>query len=754
MAVLAITVRFHHGRYHGVPDWPPSPARLFQALVAGAAQGGEIAGNDAGALQWLEALEAPDIAAPIARRGSQRTSYVPNNDLDAKDGDPANVEQIRVGKQERPLLFDASIPLVYAWRIGDADRDTAVAVCRIAARLYQLGRGIDMAWASGEVLEDADAQARFEAHPDRRYAPGTGRGGETLACPQRGTLDSLRLRFEHQRRRFDTITAAAPTKRDPGRRKTVGRSFTTAPKARFREVVYASRPHRFLFEIRSEDARTFAPQPVTAAMALVEHLRDLAAARLHGEADHIARRGAASPWRADIDRIVIGRGATDRDKARRIRILPLPSIGHEHAEQSIRRIVIERPPDCPIPPDMLRWAFDGLPLQADAGTGEVAEASPLLIAGSDNKMAELHYGIGIDAVPRRHRVWETVTPAALPPKRRRIPPESVADEAKNGTERAREEAAAQQAVRHALRHAGIAAPVRTIAVRKEPPQRRGSRVEEFAAAPRFDKHALWHASIEFEHAVEGPVVIGDGRYLGLGLMAPMSGREPDVFVFDIGLGPALRPADRSLFLTAVRRALMAQDRDVGGDGNVSRLFSGHESDGRPSSDGAHGHVFLALSTENKALPRLYIVAPWRVDLRADRDLGDERRFSRVVSCLRTVRAGPLGVLELTPAIDAHVVDPMLQAHRQWVSMTPYQPTRHPKDKTSIEFELADDVRRECTRRGLPLPDVAVTNVERGPREGLRASIWLGFARAVRGPLLLGRDSHRSGGLFRPAGRSD
>jgi CRISPR-associated protein Csb2 len=37
---LVITIHLHDGRYHGMGEWRPSPARLFQALVAGAAQGG------------------------------------------------------------------------------------------------------------------------------------------------------------------------------------------------------------------------------------------------------------------------------------------------------------------------------------------------------------------------------------------------------------------------------------------------------------------------------------------------------------------------------------------------------------------------------------------------------------------------------------------------------------------------------------------------------------------------------------------
>ena len=48
MTHLVLTVRFLDDRYHGLldrggpPEWPPSPFRLFQALVAGVARRGEL----------------------------------------------------------------------------------------------------------------------------------------------------------------------------------------------------------------------------------------------------------------------------------------------------------------------------------------------------------------------------------------------------------------------------------------------------------------------------------------------------------------------------------------------------------------------------------------------------------------------------------------------------------------------------------------------------------------------------------------
>ena len=152
MSCLLISVRFHEGRYHGGGEWPPSPARLFQALVAGAARGESLSGYAVEAFEWLEGLDAPAIAAPAAYASRSFKNFVPNNDLDAVGGDPARIGEIRTAKIIRPRYFDAGAPLLYAWRFApgaQTDRH-AQAISEIADALYQLGRGVDMAWAQGE----------------------------------------------------------------------------------------------------------------------------------------------------------------------------------------------------------------------------------------------------------------------------------------------------------------------------------------------------------------------------------------------------------------------------------------------------------------------------------------------------------------------------------------------------------------------------------------------------------------------------
>ena len=102
MPRLLISVRFHDGRYHGRLDWPPSPARLFQALVAGAAQGQMLTEEDRRALLWFETLDPPEIAAPPMRAGQGFRNYVPNNDLDAVGGDPQRISEIRARQVHPP----------------------------------------------------------------------------------------------------------------------------------------------------------------------------------------------------------------------------------------------------------------------------------------------------------------------------------------------------------------------------------------------------------------------------------------------------------------------------------------------------------------------------------------------------------------------------------------------------------------------------------------------------------------------------
>lgn len=499
--VLLITVRFHDGRYHGAGDWPPSPARLFQALVAGIGQDGPLDDDASKPLEWLETLAPPAIAAPLVTFGlTVPMHFVPNNDLDAHGGKASKLGKTRTAfKVWKPKLFDQEAKFLYAWQFDEMDASLAHAkhICDYAERVYQLGRGVDQAWAFAEVIEPREFEDRILVYPGVVYRPTGGQQGIELPRPQRGSLSALKDRHKMKSQRFKAQRQG----------KSVKLQFSKSPEPKFTDAVYGSPPSRRIFELRSRTSQaSLVAWPLPRVGALVLAFRDSAVARLK----------AALPEREpEIEKCLVGRkpdGRDDAPKAARVRILALPSIGHDHADHAIRRILVEVPGACLLRSEDVFWAFSGLDHVDPDG-----EPHFVLTPGGDESMLRWYGLTGATCVH-----WRTITPAALPEiaKRRRIEPTRRVAEAKRGAERASEQQRAASEVMQALRHAGLPTDVDAIRVRREPFDANGQRVEMFAPGTRLQKERLWHVELTFREPILGPLVIGDGRYFGLGLMAP------------------------------------------------------------------------------------------------------------------------------------------------------------------------------------------------------------------------------------------
>ena len=574
-----------------------------------------------------------------------------------------------------------------------------------------------MAWASAQVLDRDEAQATLAAHPGVLRTP---EGAGRIDAPQRGTLASLLDRHRRARLRLSAEGSGRARRQ----------LFSQPPKPSFRHVGYNTPLHRLHFELRGEAG--FSPRPLSSAAVLVTGLRDAAARKLK----------LALPDQSGLfERLIIGRNAGPRDLAQRVRIIPIPSIGHAQTDPSIRRIMIEIPTECPIRADDLRWAFAGLQTR-DPETGAIW--SGRIVSTDDSRMA--------DRFVRTARVFRSMTAVALPnAPRRRLGTDGPSQ--KPASERLREETRAAGAVVRALRHTGVPTRPIRIRVQREPFQRRGARAEHFAVGSRFSKHALWHVELCFSEALAGPLLIGDGRFCGLGLMAPVT-EYPDVVVFNLTTPCRIELDDRPLLVHSLRRALMAIARnDVG---RVDRLFSGHEPDGGADRAGHHAHVFLAADggtdSDEGIIARLIVGAPWAVDRTVKPRRDDRAKFDEVVHELKDLRAGRLGrFLDLIPET-IEDGDPLMGPSRTWISATPYAATRNLRKRDVLSAMVEADMVAECHRRGLPAPlTVAILDAAAGPRGGRpKARLRVDFATAVRGPLLLGRDSHVGGGLFHAA----
>ena len=721
---LLVAVRFHEGRYHGAGGWPPAPARLFQALMAGAARGAKVPDVTRDALDWLEGLPPPAIAAPRGQPGQGYTGFVPNNDLDAAlTGKNASdmidaVASIRAGKTVRPILFDAAAPVLYCWTF-DGDVERATALCDATACLYQLGRGIDMAWADAAVLDEDKAQQRLSDHSGIIYRPAPGGGaGRDLLCPRPGTGHSLAVRFDGMRNRF----SGGGSNRKPVH------VFTQPPKPLLTSVAYDAPPTRLVYSLRRGDARGgFAERSLSEAARLVAEVRDKAAERLCQAAPQLSEV---------VARYLIGRGAGDADKAARVRIVPLPSIGHPHADMAIRRLAVEVPQSCPLRTDDLAWAFSQVAWH-DETDGVVL--SELQHTDDDDAMATRY--------ERNGRCWRSVTPLALTAAgRRRIDPLRTRGESKGAAERASEEARAAHAVRQALRHVSVSVSPTDVRVQREPFDGHGARAEAFAGGTRFPKRTLWHVALTFSTPVAGPLLLGDGRYLGLGLMRPVAPPQ-GVLAFAIKAG-LTDNADPALVARAARRAMLARVQAALPRGRrVPPYVSGHEADGSPARSGTHRHIAVVPDLPRR---RLLFVAPselqrsgvnWR-DVRAEHEA-----VERALEGMTVLRAGRAGRLVLAPATLDAEIDPVLAPAKVWESVNDYRATRH-RRRLGDDEALTADVVAELIRIGWPVPvAIEVLTAQRGARGGLSGRLRLTFAAVQKGPLTIGRTVHKGGGIF-------
>lgn len=472
--VLLIEAHLLDDRYHGAGDWPPSPFRLFQALVASAYGGRWAAQNHPQsdrALAWLEKLPPPVVGVPLAHAGRPTKYYVPNNDLDAVGGQMDRIGEIRSLKIMAEQIFPSGSSLLYAWRFQDGEEHLARVVIELAHRIHHFGRGVDAAFADARiVLRVADAEQLISHLEGAVYRP---TGGDlahlNLRCPGPGSLSSLKERHQRHVSRF------------------VGPALRQAEPPRYRLCPYNRPPADLLFELRSTDASKLSAVRLQDSCLVALRIREQVVNRLK----------QAFPNRVpEIERVVRGRGAGDADRTRRVLFIPIPSIGFVYADRDIRRVLVRVGPDCPFNVEEVSWAAAGIDL-----------GGKIMTPTEDNGMLR-HYGFDNVTGAR----WRTVTAALLaaPRPRRRA----------SGITREEWERRVLEIAQKALTHAALPTDNVSISVRREPFDRNGVLANAFVRPPYLRGRLPFHVEAIFPRPLRGPLVIGDGRFLGLGLMAP------------------------------------------------------------------------------------------------------------------------------------------------------------------------------------------------------------------------------------------
>lgn len=460
-------------------EWPPHPARLFCALVAAARTEAE---RDA--LRWLEAQQPPLVAADLRHGESSAVSYVVTNKTEQQPK-----SQSRLGRsnqlRRRTRAFPAAPTVRFMWPSVEADEELRGRLDGVCRRVPYLGRATGLATLTATVSSPDFASDMAEDPPLSVLEPCDQVDGELLLrAPYAGYLAELEelhaadqpawqaSRYLYYRtRRPDNTTESAPALEPSVYRDVVVLRFRgLRPDGRL--------VARFTAQLRRRVLRAAGPG---------------APAALHGH------------------------GADGRPH---VAFLALPNAATSFAGETAGRpdghllgLAVAIPD---LPADQRRAVLSavlGLRRRGEAGAANPSDLVVLDVPGIGG--VELQYAPGLvrpwGATPERWRrgstVWATATPILLD----RFP--------KRGT-------TVEDIVLGSVRQVGLPEPV-DIQVSVAAILPGAVQLQPVDLPDKFGGRLFRHAVLTFDRPVAGPVLLGAGRYLGVGLLAPVSTTTSD-----------------------------------------------------------------------------------------------------------------------------------------------------------------------------------------------------------------------------------
>ncbi len=468
---LRISITFLDNLYHGKlngrqPEWPPSPYRLFQALLAGSRTGCRIqqwSDTTSEAFRWLE-RQQPIIITPPAFPATPYTMFVPNNDSDKKP----NRQDRLTSKEVYPYRMIDNTTLYYAWELQNTDLGHAQLLCQQARYLISLGWGIDTAVGDGGIISEDE----FTQLPGKRWkaCPVYRKPHENrLRVPIESTLDDLEQVYQSFINSIDGKTYHPPLK------PRAFKSISYMPTSQMQLRPYIG------FELRNQQDNwvPFDPEKANCVAAMLRYQTCCAAQDDSYQFPH----GSES--------FVAGHVENKNDNPLRFSYLVLPTLGHPHADGLIRRVIIAEPYGAE--GKHVRWAEQRLRSRKLINNQQQTQAN--LILASNHDRVFQHY-----LAPTYQ--WFSVTPVILP----------GFDDGKH--------IKAERLFAKSLGQTGISLDaVQEFTLRKAP-YWSGAQHPKCYHKPDYLRHSpAWYVSIRFREPINGPLAIGAGRHCGLGIFA-------------------------------------------------------------------------------------------------------------------------------------------------------------------------------------------------------------------------------------------
>lgn len=577
--MLTIEVELLTGRYaatahndRGRAEWPPHPARFFSALVAALHDHDAVDPAERAALVWLEQEDAPslhvDPEAKVGRREVQDV-YVPVNDVTLGGDDKIREETLKLDEprasvaeaegrvvvaratisaatsstekktaekslasetkklnKERekltkveaafsafvraqlaidpqpsdkalntaialmperrtrqvrtfPVVLPETPTFAFLWPRADP-KDHREALTRLCARVTRLGHSSSLVRCA---LVERDLLPTLVPSDD---------GDVVLRVVGPGQLDRLDRAFEHHQGVQSRVLPARPQRYGP--------AFETTTRSPQATSAFSSKDW-IIFE-RVGGSRPVASRSTDLARALRSALLEV-----HGN--------------QDLPPTLSGHAENGPTQRPHVAFIPLPFVGHEHADGALMGCALVLPRELP--------TKDRVTLLRLVAKWEKERA---------NKRGNLTLASG--TLPPFHvlRV-EVSAKAALDPKRwsrtstRFITATPIALDKNPGHLRSNQDGTArkaaleaQQSIMEACQHVVGVRPV-SVEVSLPPLLPGAQHVREFLpwpGRPGRTPRVRVHADIQFAGPVSGPLLLGAGRYFGLGLCLPVDER--------------------------------------------------------------------------------------------------------------------------------------------------------------------------------------------------------------------------------------
>jgi CRISPR-associated protein Csb2 len=473
-------------------EWPPHPDRLFQALLAAWGRNEPPLEDERRALEWLEALdmETLQVSAPLAHARQVGAVYVPPNDArtTGKVGNKAPkglraaaqvVPELRTNRQPRafPAMLPAAEPPVvrYVWSQAKGLDQYRDALERLVSEVTYLGHSHSLVRVA---LMKADQQglSADQSWVDER--------GAALRVPYKGRLSDLVNRY---RRSEENGRAIRPTP------SLVTRDF---------QPPSIALPEPALFDADN----------VTVLADVGGFVPDLVAFPLVAKRMRDTFLKTASDNGLPIPTLLSGHDTEGRaTREPHVAIVPLADVGWDYSQGRLMGLALVWPREI-----------------TDADRRIALKVIVAFLSGGDRTFGLLHFGsqgswslalepestrasLRFARYVRASRRWCTVLPAALDRHPKDKPGDELASIITNACVNIGLPKTAVDGLNIEIyKHASVRGAPSAVDVRTALPQD-----SSYRGKP------LVHLVLNFPAPVQGPLILGAGRFRGLGLCLPL-----------------------------------------------------------------------------------------------------------------------------------------------------------------------------------------------------------------------------------------